>query len=146
MKKVTILIPALLMLMFSAVAMPVMAIGPQQAAKVGKNPNLTIPEGNPVLDTPSGIHNVWAESESVFNHWVNASKGKGKMNNAVPVGPFEDVKLGYLLAHPSEFENKWLYLNQQVFALLLPYTGVEDPEEIASLYPDGIYLHVTYVG
>jgi hypothetical protein len=147
MKKVKMLIPALLMLTFSALAMPVMAFGPQQAAEVKNNPNLTIgSSGEPVLDTPSGIHNLWVESEGYFGHYINASSAKGKMNNAVTVGPLGDVTLSYLLAHLSEFENRWLYLNQQVFYYLLVASGVSNPSEVASRYPDGIYWHIVFVG
>lgn len=137
MKKAKYLISALLVLMLSAVAMPVMAIGPEQA----------------VLDTPSGVHNVWTESQ--FNHWINASKGGGKMNNAVIVGPppTGDVKLVDLLnalsTDPSEYENTWIYFSSTFFKLFLINGQNMDPEQAedaAELYPDGIYWHFVMVG
>jgi len=146
MKKAKYLISALLVLMLSAVAMPVMAIGPEQAAEVGNNPNLSIPTGNPRLDTPSGVHNLWT---SVFNHWIDASKGGGKMNNAVIVGPTADVTLTYLLKHLSEYENTWIYFTQIGFTAFLIYGQGMDPDEAedtAELYPDGIYWHFVNVG
>ncbi len=146
MKKAKYLISALLVLMLSAVAMPVMAIGPEQAAEVGNNPNLSSPRGNPVLDTPSGVHNVWT---SAFNHWIDASKGEGKMNNAVIVGPTADVTLAYLLTHISEYENTWIYLSQIGFKAFLIYGQGMDPDEAedaAAFYPDGIYWLFVDVG
>jgi len=149
MKKVKFLVPALLVLILSVVAMPVMAIGPFQAAEVGNNPNLSLPAGNPTLDTPSGVHNLWGEFTGIFNHWINASKGEGKMNNAVIVGPNADVTLSYLLTHLSEYENTWIYFSQIGFKAFLIYgQGIpaEEAEELASIYPDGIYWHFVYVG
>ena len=146
MKKAKYLISALLVLMLSAVAMPVMAIGPEQAAEVGNNPNLSIPTGNPRLDTPSGVHNLWT---SVFNHWIDASKGGGKMNNAVIVGPTADVTLAYLLTHLSEYENTWIYFSQTAFKYFLIYAQGMTAEEAgaaADLYPYGIYWQYVTVG
>jgi hypothetical protein len=144
-KKVKILIPALLVLILSALALPVMATGPQQAAEVGNNPNLTIgSSGEPVLDTPSGIHNLWVDSEEYFGHYINASSAKGIMNNAVIVGT--DVTLSYLLYHLSEYENRWIYFSYAYFYAFLYYTGVPNYEEEAGRYPDGIYWHIVFVG
>jgi hypothetical protein len=132
-KKVKIFIPALLLLMLSAAAMPVIAIGPNQA----------------VLDTPSGVHNVWS-STGYFNHWINASKGGGKMNNAVIVGlgPSADPNLGDILNNKAEYENTWIYFSKTVFRAFLKLSGATDSEAEAeaSKYPDGIYWHFVYVG
>ncbi len=133
--------------MLCVVAMPVMAIGPERAAEVGNNPNLS---GNvPVLDTPSGVHNVWS-STGYFNHWINASKGGGKMNNAVIVGlgPNADPNLGDILANKAEYENTWIYFSQTVFRAFLKVSGASDSEATAeaSKYPDGIYWHFVYIG
>lgn len=147
MKKAKYLISALLVLILSAIAMPVMAIGPEQAAKVGNNPNLSISNGL-ILDTPSGVHNLWTESN--FNHWITASKGEGKMNNAIIVGPppTGDVKLADLIANKAEYENVWIYFSQTMFRLFLKGSGMSDDEAVAaaSQYPDGIYWHFVYVG
>jgi hypothetical protein len=144
-KKGNILIPTLLVLMFSMVAMPVMAIGPQQAAEVGNNKHLILDEYNdPILDTPSGVHDVWVESTLAFSHWINASKGEGKMNNAVIID--SQSSLIYLLQHPYEYENRWIYFNQYWFAVSLMIGGEPDYLEIASQYPDGIFWHFVYVG
>ena len=132
MKKAKYLISALLVLILSAVAVPVMAIGHTRT-----------------LDTPSGVHNVWIEDTGHFHHWINASKGEGKMNNAVIVGPNADVTLSYLLTHLSEYENTWIYFSQIGFKAFLIYgQGIpaEEAEELASIYPDGIYWHFVYVG
>jgi hypothetical protein len=145
MKKIKFLVPVLLVLMLSAVAMPVLAIGPRKAAEVENNPNLTIgPSGVPVLDTPSGVHNLWQDSTGYFGHYVSASNAKGIINNALIVGT--DVTLSYLAAHTSELENRWLYFSHSWFTLFLYYSGVPDYEEVADRYPDGIYLLIVYVG
>ncbi len=139
-KKVRVLIPLLMALMLCVVAVPVVASGPLQAWEVGHNPNLSIgPSGNPVLDAPSGVHNVWSQSTGAFNHWITASMGGGKINNAVTVGLTGDITLPYLFAHLPEFENKWLYFSQTTFRTYLFYSGYADYEAEAARYPDGIY-------
>ncbi len=148
-KKVLVLLVPVLVLSLLLLVPAAMAIGPEQAAEVGNNPNLSIPGANPVLDTPSGVHNVWSESAGIFNHWISASKGEGKMNSAVIVGPSGDVKLTYLFAHLSEYENTWIYFNQLVFkAFLINGQGMTEQEagDTAALYPDGIYWHFVFVG
>ncbi len=147
-KKVKILIPGLLLLMLTAAAMPVMAIGPEQAAEVDNNPNLSIGTSTDsvILDTPSGVHDLWIQSSGHFNHWINASVGGGKINNAVTVGPTADVTLAYLLTHVSEFENRWIYFSQSIFSVYLRFTDVPDYAAVAAQYPDGIYWHFVYVG
>ncbi len=139
-KKLLVLLVPVLVLPMLLLVPTAIATGPEHAAEVGNNPNLSSPRGNPVLDTPSGVHNVW--TESVFNHWIDASKGEGKMNNAVIVGPTADVTLAYLLTHLPEFENTWIYFTQIGFKAFLIYGQGMDPKEAednASLYPGGIY-------
>lgn len=147
-KKVLVLLVPVLVLSMLLTVPAAMAIGPDQAAEVGNNPNLSIPTVNPILDTPSGVHNLWT-STGHFDHWINASKGEGKMNNAVIVGPTADVTLLYLLTHVSEYENRWIYFTKIGFKAFLIYGNgftEEKAEEEASLYPDGIYWHLVYVG
>ncbi len=145
-KVVLLLVPVLIMSMLLVVP-AAMAHGPEQAAEVGNNPNL--PGNSPVLDTPSGVHNVWS-STGYFNHWITASKDGGKMNNAVIVGlgPNADPNLGDLLTNKAEYENTWIYFSQTVFRAFLKVSGASDAEAAAeaSKYPDGIYWHFTYVG
>ncbi len=142
-KKVLVLLVPVLVLSMLLTLPAAMAIGPDQAVEVGNNPNLSSGSGgHPVLDTPSGVHNLWT---SVFNHWINASKGEGKMNNAVIVGlgpTAPHPNLGYLLTHISEYENTWIYFSQTVFKYFLIYAQDYTEEEatnIAALYPGGIY-------
>ncbi len=148
-KVLVLLVPVLVLSMLLAVPAAI-AIGPTHAAEVGNNPNLSSSErGNPVLDTPSGVHNVWT---SAFNHWIDASKGEGKMNNAVIVGlgpTAPHPNLGYLLTHISEYENTWIYFSKTVFKYFLinaqGYTE-EEAANAAALYPDGIYWLFVDVG
>ncbi len=143
-KKVLVLLVPVLVLSMLLTLPAAMAIGPDQAVEVGNNPNLSAPSGSPILDTPSGVHNVWSVSTETFSHWINASKGEGKMNNAVIVGPTADVTLQYLLTHISEYENTWIYFTQIGFKAFLIYGNgftAEEAEDAASLYPDGIYFH-----
>lgn len=149
-KKVLVqLVPVLVLSMLLTVPMAI-AIGPEQAAEVGNNPNLSTNEqGHPILDTPSGVHNFWT---SVFNHWISASKGGGKMNNAVIVGlgpTAPHPNLGYLMTHTSEYENTWIYFSQTVFKYFLIYVQdftEEEATNTAALYPDGIYWNFVTVG
>jgi hypothetical protein len=144
-KVLVLLVPVLVLSMLLAIPAAI-AIGPEHAVEVGNNPNLSSPRGNPVLDTPSGVHNVWT---SVFNHWIDASKGGGKMNNAVIVGPTADVTLAYLLTHLSEYENTWIYFSQTAFKYFLIYAQGMTAEEAgaaADLYPYGIYWQYVTVG
>ena len=143
-KKVLVLLVPVLALSMLLLVPTAIATGPDQAAEVGNNPNLNSPSGNPVLDTPSGVHNVWSVSTETYSHWIDASKGEGKFNNAVTVGPAADVTLAYLLTHLSEYENKWIYFTQIGFKAFLIYgQGMteEDAAEAASFYLNGIYWH-----
>ncbi len=144
-KKMLILLVPVLALSMLLLVPTAIAIGPEHAAEVGNNPNLrTNEQGSPALVTPSGVHNVWAISSETFSHWIDASVGEGKINNAVIVGPTADVTLAYLLTHLSEYENTWIYFTQIGFKAFLIYAQgwtVEQAEDEASLYPDGIYWH-----
>ena len=130
-KKVLVLLVPVLVLSMLLLVPAAIAIGP----------------ASPVLDTPSGVHNVWS-STGYFNHWITASRGGGKMNNAIIVGPppTGDVKLTDLLANKAEYENMWIYFSQKLFLAFLKASGVSDPEAEANKYPDGIYWHFVYVG
>jgi hypothetical protein len=141
-KKVLVLLVPVLVLSMLQVVPAAIARGPDQAVEVGNNPNLSAPRGSPILDTPSGVHNVWSVSTETFSHWIDASKGEGKKNNAVIVGPTADVTLGYLLTHLSDYENTWIYFTQIGFKAFLIYGNgftEKEAEDEASLYPDGIY-------
>jgi hypothetical protein len=115
MKVAKILIPAVLVLMFSAAAMPVMAIGPQKAAEVGNNPHLTYfvgPGGGEVtfLETPPDTSFLWINRETqpdIVFLFFNAEKGQGKMNNAIVANGTNWVSI----ISSTGYWNDWIYLS-----------------------------------
>ena len=115
MKRAKILIPAVLVLIFSAAAMPVMAIGPQQAAEVGNNPYLTYfvgPGGGEVtfLGTPPDTSFLWINREilpDIVFLFFNAEIGQGKMNNAIIAN---SVNWQSIIS-PTGYWNEWIYLS-----------------------------------
>lgn len=115
MKGAKILIPMVLVMMFSAAAMPAMAIGPQKAAEVGNNPHLTYivgPGGGEVtfLVTPPDISFVWINREiktDIVFLFFNAEIGKGKMNNALVAN---GANLLSILSSTGHL-NEWIYLS-----------------------------------
>lgn len=116
-------------------ATPVLAIGPKNA--IGKNPNVEIHDFNTQMWLPSGVMNEWIENPAQPGPIVVTVKDAAKFQ----------IKSAIVATNPLEAlmtENKWLYLNQGLFAALLGILGA-DPD-IAMGYPDGVYMRVVYVG
>jgi len=118
MKKVKILIPGLLVMMLSAIAMPVMAIGPQQAAEVGNNPHLTYFVGTAgaeltFLETPRDVSFLWINRETqpdVIFYFITAAIGQGRMNNAIVASGANWLDI---VLNPTNYLNKWIYLSAE---------------------------------
>jgi len=142
-----VLMFTLIPLVFSVMMTPAIAIGPQKAEK---NPHIMItPEGVELL-LPSGVLNEWMADTEIwymdFIHMLDASKAK--IRNAVPL-TIED--LIELMTNPEaalEAENKWGYISYDVLLELLILEGLppEEAEEIAAMWPEGIYAKFVNVG
>jgi len=160
-KKVLVIVVALMAL--AMLATPVLAIGPENAAEVGNNPNLSILAGHPVLDNPSGSRIVW--SEDSISLWLDASEANGVMNNAI----IADISTLFAMGtSPYPFENKWIYLSGEhygntwnnpvddpdsgahgMFYWLLRFIGFPHSYALATALnraPDGFYLKINHIG
>ena len=144
---------------------PVYAIGPNKAAEVGNNKNLTGVSGSVINDNPSGNTILWGAQGRILLSMI-ASKGEGRMNNAI-IANF--ATLSIMLSNP-EFANKWIYLsgdggsNIEQFAFpagpyatlgshgmlfwftLFAFGSLEAAQNDALEHPDGIYLQVIATG
>jgi hypothetical protein len=127
----------------------VMAIGPEEA--VGKNPNLMqLPYGiglYPPLLTAEAMNNEWVQ-ENVRGYrqhdlWMDAARYQ--VGNAFVV-PNTPPVVGQV--YNIDNQNKWLYLNQDVFAVMLEVWGF--PSQIipfiVAQYPQGIYYKWNLLG
>ncbi len=160
MKKIIVLVFAFSFLITSCAVAPVLAIGPTKAAEVGNNPNVFI---NPVnqktaLNTPNGDHSAldrvtWF-GNTVFLY-LNVSNVKG-LNNAI-IADISTVET--MIADPSYFENKWIYLSGEnsgnafnghgMFYWWIRANGFSDEQALASILarnPEGGYVKTNYVG
>ena len=137
------LIPLVLLVMVG----PAMAIGPQKAEK---NPNIEItPEGVELI-LPSGVVNEWMADTEIgvmdFIHMLDASKFK--IRNALPL-TIEDLKTLFIDPEAAlEVENKWGYIPIDVLVKLFIWMGYPEEVvgEIASMWPEGIYVKFVNVG
>jgi hypothetical protein len=102
---------AVTILLIVILALPVMAIGPEQAADVGNNPNLESMLGGLINLRGEALGtNVWAYS-TTSQHWVkwnwrDPTAAKGLMNNAIVV---HMTTLGQVTG--EALQNKWQYLS-----------------------------------
>jgi hypothetical protein len=134
--KKKVLVIAVALMAVAMLATPVMAIGPENAEN---NPHLEIALGgtNTQLWLPSGV----------MNEWINNPVLPGAVRVQVKDAAKFQIKSAIVATNPLEAlmtENKWLYLNQGLFAALLGILGA-DPD-IAMGYPDGVYMRAVYVG
>jgi hypothetical protein len=127
----------------------VMAIGPEEA--VGNNPNLMqLPYGiglYPPLGTHETMNNEWIQ-ENIRGYrehdlWMDAARYQ--VGNAFVV-PNTPPVVGQV--YNIDSQNKWLYLNQDVFAVMLEVWGF--PSQIipfiVAQYPQGIYYKWNLLG
>jgi len=140
---------AFVLLLVGLMLVPVMAksIGPQNAVN---NPHIMIaPEGVELL-LPSGVVQEWMADTEVgamdFMHVLDASKAH--IPNAMPLSV--DDLIG-LMTDPEgalEYENKWGYISYDVLVGLLMLEGFtrEQAEEMASMWPEGVYVRFVNMG
>jgi hypothetical protein len=130
-------------------APPVMAIGPENA--VEENPNLmALPYGiglYPPLGTHEAMNNEWIQ-ENIRGYrqhdlWMDAARYQ--VINAIVVPNTPPVASQ---VYNIDNQNKWLYLNQDVFAVMLEVWGF--PSQIipfiVAQYPQGIYYKWNLLG
>jgi hypothetical protein len=114
-------------------ATPVLAIGPTNAAEVGNNPNLVMRGYGPSLKTPSGMVNEWVvNGPPIPEHDMFMDARDFTRGNAFAVTSPSQVSVN---------PNKWLYLNQQMFAIMLAIWHIP-PNVIPIIVaqnPQGIY-------
>jgi hypothetical protein len=169
-KKATVLIFALALLMMSAVVAPAMAIGPWEALEVGNNPNLWVALG--------ALHNsrgeavgvvVWTEISGVSLKWsfFDTVSGQGKANNAIvatlsTLAQFSADLNAYMNGEPTVNENKWIIMSpdgsgNQYFHPTYGWHGTiwwlfyigsgssSIASYVASLYPNGVYWMYNFI-
>ena len=160
MKKAATAIAALTFLMMFTTITPALAVGPTRAAQVGNNPNVFI---NPVnqktaLNNPLGekcaLDRITWLSNTIFLY-VNVSNVNG-LNNAI----IADINtVNGMIANPSLYENKWIYLSGEnagnnynghgMFYWWIRSQGFSDEQALASILernPDGGYVKTNYIG
>ena len=130
-RKVLVIFVALMGL--AMLATPVLAIGPTNAAEVGNNPNLVMRGYGPSLKTPSGMVNEWVvNGPPIPEHDMFMDAREFNRGDAFVVTIPSQV---------SAMPNKWLYLNQNMFAIMLAiwHIPANAIPFIVALYPQGIY-------
>ena len=138
---------AFVLMAVTILAPPVMAIGPENA--VEENPNLmALPYGiglYPPDGTRQAMNNEWLLSLEPQGHdmWMDAARYH--IGNAIII-PNTPPVAGQV--YNTDNENKWFYLNQDVFAVMLGVWGF--PSQIipfiVAQYPQGIYYKWNAVG
>ncbi len=157
-KAATAIVALTFLMMFTAIA-PALAVGPTRAALVGNNPNVFI---NPVnqktaLNTPRGekcaLDRITWLSNTIFLY-INVSNVNG-LNNAI----IADINtVNGMIANPSLYENKWIYLSGEnagnnydghgMFYWWIRSQGFSDEQALASILernPDGGYVKTNYI-
>ena len=138
---------AVALMAVAMLATPVLAIGPKNA--VGKNPNLmALPYGiglYPPNGTRQAMNNEWLLFLEPQGHdmWMDAARYHIGNVIVIPNTPPVAEQV-----YNIDNENKWLYLNQDVFAVMLGVWGF--PPQIipfiVAQYPQGIYYKWNSVG
>lgn len=153
-------------IIITVLATPVMAIGPDNAAEVGKNKNLTGFTGQGVMnDNPSGNTILWGAQGRILLS-MPATKGTGRMNNAI-IANFATFSV--MFTDPS-YANKWIYLsgdggsNIEQFAFaagpyaalgshgmlfwftLIAFGSLEAAQNDALEHSNGVYLQIIVTG
>lgn len=166
---------ALASVIIAMLSTPVMALGPNKAAEVGKNKNLTGFTGILVMnDNPSGNTILWGAQGRILLS-MPATQGGGKMNNAI-IASIATLKV--MFTNP-DYANKWIYLSgdggsniQQYEFTIPPYPNTFPYNYYATLgshgmlfwftlatfgslevaqndvieHPNGIYLQIIFTG
>jgi len=168
-KKILVIVATLLTV--AMLATPVMAIGPSKAAEVRKNPHLSympFPGGvMSFLDTPYDNSILWVtrtEQPDFIFFLMTASKGQGKMNNAIIAS---GANWFNITSKPADYANKWIYLSGEsggntwdnpfddpdvgshgMFYWQLRAMGMPNATayEDALLHPDGVYRQLVRTG
>ncbi len=137
-------------LLAALMAVPVMgkSVGPQKAVK---NPHITIaPEEGVELLLPSGgVHEWMADTEVSamdFMHALDASKAR--IPNAMVLSTLD--LMGLMSDHEAALnvENKWGFVSYDVLVELMVLSGFtqDEAEEMASGWPDGVFVRFVNVG
>ena len=123
MKKIAVLVLSMALLIPILSAVPVMAIGPDQAFDVGLNPNLFSLAGALHNERGAAGGNVlWFESSiGYMGKWefFDAASGQGKMNNAIIASgglfilQYASDETAYLNGQPTVDENKWIFMSPE---------------------------------
>ena len=140
---------AFVLLLVGSMLVPVMAksIGPQNAVN---NPHaMFAPEGVELMLPSGGIQEWMADTEVGavdFMHVLDASKAH--IPNAMPLNVSE---LMGLMTYPEvalKYENKWGFISSDVLVELFMLEGLtrEQAEQMASMWPDGVYARFVNVG
>ena len=166
-KKILVIVATLLTV--AMLATPVMAIGPSKAAEVRKNPHLSympFPGGvMSFLDTPYDNSILWVtrtEQPDFIFFLMTASKGQGKMNNAIIAS---GANWFNITSKPADYANKWIYLSGETgYTWTWPIFAAEGPHGMfywqlramgmnstvayadALLHPDGVYRQLVRTG
>lgn len=158
-KAATAIVALIFLMMFTAIA-PALAVGPTRAALVGNNPNVFINRVNQktALNTPLGekcaLDRITWLRNTIFLY-INVSNVNG-LNNAI----IADINtVNGMIANPSLYENKWIYLSGEnagfnydghgMFYWWIRSQGFSDERALASILernPDGGYVKTNYIG
>jgi hypothetical protein len=132
----------------------VMAIGPLKALEVGKNPKVfgLVAFGFVMLDDVGPNNIFWFNIQGTIMQGNDASKGEGKMNNAI-IADYNTVL--DMAANPEEYENKWIFLSGtggsqynghgMFYWVFLPITG-SATAALEQEYSDGVFYMKNPVG
>ena len=161
MKKEAVFVLAFALLIMSAAAVPVLAVGPNKAAEVGHNPNVFINPTNQktALNASNGDQSAldritWYGNQIIL--YKNVSNSNGILNNAITA----DINVvNAMNSNPNEFVNKWIYLSGEnsgnsynghgMFYWWIRSQGFSDEAALASIAarnPDGGLMKFNYVG
>lgn len=165
MKKASVLIFALALLMMFMTVAPAIAIGPWQAWEVGNNHNLFVNLGA-LHNTRggSGTPVLWVETSGFWQKWsfFDALSGQGKANNAIAATyptlmQFLADWNAYMNGEPTVNENNWIYLSPEssgnqynghgmIWCLFFGISGSNAiASSVASLYPNGVYWKYNFI-
>jgi rhodanese-related sulfurtransferase len=129
--------------------------GPLKALIVGKNPKVdgVVLVAAPMLDDVGPNNIFWFNMEGKIIQGNDASKGGGKMNNAI-MADFSIVL--DMVANPEEYENKWIYLSGEnepqqddhgmFYWVFVQYFGPDATAILEQEYSDGIFCKINSVG
>ena len=138
---------AVIMLITSMIG-TVMAIGPQKASEIGKNPNLdeNVPPGVAFLDDVGPNNIMWINAFNLIICMSDARKGSGRMNNALIV---DHDTLVDMQTNPQLYDNMWVYLSGtggeqwnghgMLYWSLLPVFGPIAAAELEQEYSEGAF-------